>query len=904
MKNYLSTLKYFAGSTAIAAIVIVSISLYKNSNSLINKLESKFEKEEENEAQEIAGALEYYKKIKTNYVTGTIDINDMNKALLQRAALKKSKTSTTSMVWKELGPDNVGGRVRAIIVDNQDHNTLWAGSVSGGLWKSKTLGSSWEKVTTIDDENYAISCITQAPNGDIYVGTGEADIQSLPSGLGLSSAQGAGVFKSSDGGNTFSRLTSTWENSTEPSAWENVNRLAVDPKNSSRIYAATSSGLRISNDGGSTWGKAFMGTSSCKCIAVSSTGSVICDNGSTTVYISPNGDSGTYTKISGSLADNLIYNSKVSRYEFAFAPSDPNYVYCAAGSSDDNDPGLSNIYQSTDGGYTWTVIGPGGSSLFQPIGTQTNYAVDIAVSLSNPGKIFVGGLDIWSWSENDGWEQKSLSFSSTSHQMHSDQHIIVCDPYVNNLMFFGCDGGIFQSKDGGETFSSINSKLNITQFYAVAYSNDGKVMGGAQDNGTQMIDYSGNTVQTATEVNGGDGFYCDFSMINPNASFASVYSSDAKRASSIGGNYSNFYPDKISYGDFGTDIFVTPLRLWEQFDTDGNPVDTSFVVGFTGAVWMTKQALDFSITPEWFQILSVSSSEQANTFAFSADGDNIYIATNKSYSSSKLYRISNLLSARDSASGDVGSAEYSLVSTQIAGFSGRIITSVTVDPNDGDHVIVTLGNFGSTDYIYETKTATTDPASTSTSNFTSIQGDLPEAPVYTALVTKSDSKTIFVGTEYGVYKTEDGGTSWTVEDGIDPIPVFMIRQQTTTPENLVSNPGVIYVATHGRGFYSSESLMGVKEIAQSNKNNISGLKVYPNPISEKGTIGYYLKENTNVDLSIYDMQGKLVKSINLGKQNSGTHTTQFDTAELRSGSYFVMLKAGESKAEAKLLVMK
>ena len=121
--------------------------------------------------------------------------------------------------------------------------------------------------------------------------------------------------------------------------------------------------------------------------------------------------------------------------------------------------------------------------------------------------------------------------------MHADQHIIVIDPNNSNLMFFGNDGGIFQSKDGGETFSHIVKNFNVTQFYAVAFASDGNVMGGAQDNGTQMIDYTGNTTQTAKEVNGGDGFYCDFSVINPNASFASIYSSDARRASSIGGNH-------------------------------------------------------------------------------------------------------------------------------------------------------------------------------------------------------------------------------------------------------------------------------------------------------------------------------------------------------------------------------
>lgn len=900
MKNYG---KYLTGIAVIAVAITTSVlwNYEYNTSKTTGKSDIKSTK-----GEGISGALDFYRKIRINHETGKIDVNDVKKAIAQRENLrqKKNKTSATTMVWKEMGPDNVGGRVRGIIIDKNDHNTMWAGSVSGGLWKSTTLGSSWEKVTNIDNENLAVSCITQAANGDIYYGTGEEDLSSIDAGDGQSSALGAGVFKSSDGGSTFSRLSSTWETSSEPDAWENVNRLGADPSNSQRIYAATNNGLRRSDDGGATWSKPISSASQVsKCLAIAPNGSIICDQGGG-VYISTTGDDGSFTKVSGSTSSGLIGSSSVTRFEFGFAPSDPNYVYCVTGTSSSTN-GLGNVYQSTDGGYTWSVIGPGGSTTFMPVGVQAHYAIDIAVHPTNPEKIYVGGLDMWTWSATEGWAQKTYwnYWEQSPYYLHADQHIIIFHPDNPDMMYFGNDGGVFQSKDGGETYSHLVKKFNTTQCYAVAFSKYGHVMSGNQDNGTQYINYQGNTLQTAQEVVGGDGNYCDFSMINPDASFASVYYGDARRASTLGGSYSSFYPAKIVYGNPGDAAFITPLRLWESFDSNGNPADTSFVVGFNGALWMTKEALDFSITPEWFKVASFSGSEEVNTMAFSTDGDHLFVATNQFLASGKLYCISNLLSARDSVSGDVASDTSNVVITQIAGFNNRIITSISVNPNDADHVIITLGNFGNSDYVYETTTATTDPTSTSASNLTSLQADLPEAPVYSSLINKNDPNIMFVGTEYGVYMTENGGSSWTVQEDIPAVPTFMIRQQTH-PGSLVHYSSAIYVATHGRGIFMSESLVGIDEITASKNNVVNNLNIYPNPVSKSASLIYNVNETSDVIVKIYDLKGQFIKSINLGSQTAGSHKAEFDVNELRSGTYMMSVNAGNSQVQKKFIVLK
>ena len=168
--------------------------------------------------------------------------------------------------WTWLGPGNIGGRVRSILIHPTLTNILWCGSVSGGVWKSTNSGASW---LPLDDfmANLAVACMAMDPtNADIiYAGTGEG---ANPYAHAL---RGAGIFKTSNAGATWMRLSST-----ASSSFQYVNRLAIDPNNSQVILAATRSGIFRSADGGETWNRsfatdtldvAFHPTDSAQCIA-------------------------------------------------------------------------------------------------------------------------------------------------------------------------------------------------------------------------------------------------------------------------------------------------------------------------------------------------------------------------------------------------------------------------------------------------------------------------------------------------------------------------------------------------------------------------------------------------------------------------------------------------------------
>lgn len=156
------------------------------------------------------GAAEWLHKMRANQVTGEIDpVDVMNgkKQLAQNMAKNRKSSSALNLNWRSLGPNNIGGRTRAILIDNTDPDIMYIGAVSGGLFKSVNAGASWAPVNDQQD-NLAVVSLAQSSNGDIYFGTGEGQYYAN-SGRKGQGIIGDGVFKSEDGGVTFSQLPST-----------------------------------------------------------------------------------------------------------------------------------------------------------------------------------------------------------------------------------------------------------------------------------------------------------------------------------------------------------------------------------------------------------------------------------------------------------------------------------------------------------------------------------------------------------------------------------------------------------------------------------------------------------------------------------------------------------------------
>lgn len=564
-------------SLAIGATVILTATLISKSDSQYYEPRNQVVKSDNG-----IKALEYLNSMRADPITGIIDPQAVMKSredvkLLQS---KKNKSGALGLNWKNLGPNNIGGRTRAILVDKDNSNTIYAGCVSGGLFKTTTGGSSWAPVNDFFN-NMAVTSICQAANGDIYFGTGEG-LYYGNSGTGGQGILGAGMWKSTDGGTTFSVLPSTIPNpGSTGDKFASIGKMAADPTNSNRIYASTTGGFYVSNDAGATWTR---GTG--VALALRSTDMAVASNGNVwvkegaIVYKSDNGDVGTYTAMTGTQSQ---IGSNGSRMNIAISPQDPDYVYIATTSGNTFD----QMWQTKNGGDNWTLIGQSSAQL-DPLQGQASFALALAVSPIDKERILIGGVDFWQWSASGGWSRiSSRSYTPTNpFYVHADNHEIRFDPKDGNTIYVGNDGGVFKSTNNGFTWTWLVKEYVTTQFYKIGVGVNGDVTGGTQDNGTIHVDplsaQPRKGLRTAfISFRGrfvdGDGGFAEVSRLNPSVSFKAMQEGIIGRSIDNRESYSfvlsNDVDPNLIAGEGSFAQFITPYRLWEKLD-DKNSWDS------------------------------------------------------------------------------------------------------------------------------------------------------------------------------------------------------------------------------------------------------------------------------------------------------------------------------------------
>lgn len=800
-------------------------------------------KKSELQLPRIKPASEYLASIKNNQHTGIINPLDLKRA--KRQLQNMSSTRSLDLKWTQLGPDNFGGRTRAIIFDNKDASakTLYAAGVSGGIWKSTNIGITWSK-TNAEASNLYVSCMIQNSNGAIYVGTGESFAAETMSGMeqmGYSGGfMGQGIYHSTDGEN-FSLLQNTQPAYNDPeSDWAYVNELAYD-NGKGRIYAATNTGLKYSDDNGANWITATdtAGTAlemNAFDVQVSSAGVVIAcvDN---ICYLSQSGNAGEF--IVRSVGDSIsLPNSNVTRIEFAFAPSDDNVVYASVV----NDNGeVYNIYRSDDSGYSWKIILPGTPSVPVFLG-QGVYDNAITVFPDNPYKVLLGGLVLYQGQmiESEGlydWTVISEGFTNplSPSYLHFDVHTMVFRPGTDNTFFVGSDGGVTKGTISGNTYTYETSNRNYytTQFYAIGNSGQENFnIGGAQDNGVILVSGDGNTVREGELVLFGDGGPCVSSLIDNQIvvvtrSAAPTSAGKILRSEDGGSNYSTQFLGE----DIGNaQAFRTPVALWESFNNpnsrdsvayhareviaggttiqvrsnnSGQPfyydvpadvtlqpgdsimvkdvVSSRLVLPVVNNVWLTNELHNFGKVPEWFQISgsAVGFNGLPYSVAFSSDANHLYVGTMEG----KLFRISNLALAYNYDRADISSPSC-VVSTKeiplyIPGTSDPIDQVITSISVDPSNPNQIMITLGN--YGNEYYVMYSENALAEVPEFSSKQGNLPQMPVYSSVIEMTDTDIAIIGTELGIFVTEnikENSPEWYPESNLmGEVPVFDLKQQ-------------------------------------------------------------------------------------------------------------------------------
>ena len=734
----------------------------------------------------------------------------------ESAALRANAEAAPNAAWTPLGPGNIGGRTRAFLINPQDPNIMYAAGVTGGVWKTTNAGQNWTPISDLIGNITVSSMVMEPGNPDvIYVGTGEG-VYGVEYDGDLSSGdfRGAGIFKTTNGGGSWTRLpgTNTFD-------FYFVNDIVISPNDKNRIYAATQTGVMRTLDGGMSWTKAHdpIGSrgvtvnSGCLDLAVrtdKTTDHVFAACGSfeqAVVYRNTDaGGSGVW--------DVALRETGMGRTAISIAPSNQDTIYAVASSLQNNDSlhSLFAVFRSTTGGAngSWTaqvrnttankinrsilaasvgaVATDCGFDLEDFVFAQGWFDLAIAVDPVDPNRVWVGGIEL-ARSDDGGvnWGIAGQAYANASFDLgpiHPDQHIIVFHPNyngaANQTIFVANDGGLYRSDNARAAtattpasacnpnsvavkWTPINNNYGVTQFYAGAVSADGKTyIGGTQDNGTVLgTDAAG--INGWKLVNGGDGGHAAIDQTNASILFG-TFPGINFRKSTDGGN--SFGDSTFGIND-GGEYFVAPMAM--------DPSDSQRI--WTGGfyIWRTTNSA---------AIWSRASGLTAGAESVSA------IAIAPTDSNRVLIGMGDGLVLRNDAA---------LTSTSVTDWPsssprGGWVSSVAFDPNNKDIAYATYSTFGGA-HVYRSIDGG--------QNWTIADGSLgagtnriPDIPVHSLAIDPSNTARLYVGTDLGVFVSNDGGANWAVETtGFANVITEHLQMQIS------GGVTSVYAFTHGRG---------------------------------------------------------------------------------------------------------
>ncbi len=781
------------------------------------------------------------------YPQGSINTAAYYQAIRQTRSKVQSRNTEQ---WSLVGPTNIGGRITDVELHPSEPNTIYFGAAAGGLFKSTDGGFNWNPIFD-DAENLAIGDFAIAPNdpNTIIVGTGEAN-----GGGNSLSYDGNGLFKSTDGGDTWSPLGL--------SSVGSIGKIEIDPKRPERIFVAAMGslfadspdrGLYRSIDNGGSWEKVLSLTDSTGAIDV-----VIDPLKPDTIYAamwertrqlnrrSYGGESsGIYKSTDGGDTWRELTNGiptvgpRKGRIGLTISPSDPNILYAIYATQTGN---LEGLYKSTDHGESWNRISRDGVisvSFMWWFGK-------IQVDPQDPDIVYVPALDIVK-SENGG-ENWFEVFKNT----HVDQHAIWIHPEHPDTVWLGNDGGLYKSFNGGTNYQKV-ADLPITQFYTATLDpiQEGRIYGGTQDNGIMRtpsgaindweILFQADGFTTLLDPTDDQFILSEFQFGSLVRSLDGGQSFNYVKPEDQDGERINWHAPLVQNPDNPRTIFYGRNRVYRSYDRSSSwdiiSPDLTRGNQSTNLVFGTLSSIGVSPV-------------DTNIIYTGSDDGKVWVSEN-------------------------GGLDWNDIS---AGLPQRWITKVYPSPFDRNTIYLTLSGYKYNDaqaHVYQSENLG--------QSWQPIDGDLPDIPVNDILI-HSPAQALYVATDIGVFKSENQGNNWSlVGEGLPNVVVskLMINEAGTE----------LHAATYGRSIFK----IPLENPLDTNDRPAESISItlFPNPSPGNLTIEFELVEPQQTSIHLYNPKGQKIKELYAATYPSGVHRLQFDLHSLAVGSYLVQLKLGQ-----------
>ncbi|MBI1803671.1 MAG: T9SS type A sorting domain-containing protein [Ignavibacteriae bacterium] len=768
------------------------------------------------------------------YPTGIIPQDWREKALrhVERNNFQKS-SAVNALGWVSVGPNNLGGRVRSILINPSNPNTVYCGSVSGGVWKSTNAGAVWFPISDIAP-SLVIGCMVMDPTdtNTIYAGTGEGY-------QNIDALRGVGVLKTTDGGVTWTVQNNF---STPPANGLYITKLAIRPDNPSTLFASMIGGIWKTTNSGTSWTKLAIATTSIGCtdlvmdpsnsnILYASFGLRLTDG----VYKTTN--SGTnWTKLTNGFPS---ATEKYHRISLTISRSNSSILYAAV--SDSND-GTHSIQKTTNGGTSWFTVAsraPYDSLLHAThLGIQGWYNNVIAVHPTDPNLLYAGGINTFRSTDGGAsWSMMTFGYTGSSRPfMHVDQHAMAFHPTNPSIMYFGNDGGMYTTTDGGNTVTNINNNLAITQFYSGAvHPTDEVYYGGSQDIGIMKS----TTVPAWTVPFTGDGGVTLVDFTTPSTVYSEYVFLTILKSTNAGAQGSwikvmNGIPQLGTGTSDGTSDrcdFIAPLAM--------DPSNSQVLLAGTYRVYRTTNggaswtAISSDLTGDGSGSQGSDGSVVTSMSIAKSASSTIYVGTG--YANSAFGSAFGPTSSRVWVTTNTGGSWTNITSGTLP---NRYVRATAVDPANPSRAFVCYSGYA-TGHVFRTTNRG--------GSWADVSSNLPDIPVNTMVIDPLNTSHLIIGTDIGIFESFDGGTSWAQQNGgLANVCVIDLDLRAD---------GYLFASTHGRGMFKTTA-----PISSALSSHLQ-VSIHQNPVLTR-YVDVYLISDTAISSTLPSARIRIGNSVN------------------------------------------